>query len=235
MICRNCGAEYDKGNISCPYCGTENVQTAGKQKREILKDYDREEARIRKEAEAFPQKTANKLTKAIIFVLGILIFAGVLISVIYILYGKLSVRISYRQEQIYLEKLEELYQEGRYEEMEEYCRKKELYGRTYQKYTQVIEINRCYERMEAGMDEIQSIAAESFSREEKEKLCDYWVKDVLSQAADILQKSREYADDRSFLGNEQTLEEFYTNCVKRLQEFGYTEEEIIAIEGVEGS
>lgn len=235
MVCKNCGAEYDKGSIRCPYCGTENIQAAGKQKREILHSYDTEAARIRKEAEAFPQKTADRLTGGIVFAVGILALIGVLSAIIFIFYGKLSVSVRYRQEQIYLEKLEVMYQEGRYEEMEAYSRKKNLYGGTYQKYTQVMEVNRYYERMENSMDEIRLIEAGDLSTEQKKELSDYWMEDVLLQASNVLQKCREYAEDDAFLGNEQVMEEFYHNCVRRLQEFGYTEEEIIAIEGVEGS
>ena len=235
MICKNCGAEYDKGSIRCPYCGTENIQAAGKQKREILQGYDIEATRIRKEAEAFPQKTANRLTKGIVFAVGILALIGILFTILFIFYGKLSVRVKYRQEQIYLEKLETLYQEGRYEEMEAYSRKKDLYGRVYQKYTQVMEINRYYERMEASMDEIQLLEEGNLSTEQKKELSEYWMQDALLQASNVLQKCREYTDDDAFLANEQVMEEFYDNCVRRLQEFGYTEEEIIAIEGVNGS
>ena len=235
MVCKNCGAEYDKSSISCPYCGTENAQTAGKQKKEILQGYDREAAKIRKEAETFPQKTANRLTKRIVFAVGILALIGISFTILFIFYGKLSVRAKYRQEQIYLEKLEALYQEGRYEEMEAYSRKKDLYGRAYQKYAQVMEINRYYERMESSIDEIRLIEAGNSSTEQKKELSDYWMQDALLQASNVLQKCREYAEDDAFLGNEQVMEEFYHNCVGRLQEFGYTEEEIIAIEGVEGS
>ncbi|MDO4463930.1 MAG: hypothetical protein Q4C57_05215 [Bacillota bacterium] len=235
MICKSCGAKYDKSSIRCPYCGTENIQAAGKQKREILQGYDKEATRIRREAEAFPQKAANRLTKGIVFFVGILALIGILFTILFIFYGKLSVRAKYRQEQIYLEKLEALYQEGQYEEMEEYCRKKDLYGRAYQKYAQVMEVNGYYERMESSMDEIRLIEAGNISAEQKKELSEYWIQDIQNQALNVLQKCREYAEDDAFLGNEQVMEEFYHNCVRRLQEFGYTEEEIIAIEGVEGS
>ena len=87
MVCKNCGAEYDKSSISCPYCGTENAQTAGKQKKEILQGYDREAAKIRKEAETFPQKTANRLTKRIVFAVGILALIGISFTILFIFYG----------------------------------------------------------------------------------------------------------------------------------------------------
>ena len=229
MICKSCGAEYDNACIRCPYCETENSEAMGKWKKGILQNYDREAAGIRKEMENYPQKTAEKQTKKIVFIVGLLAIIGIFLTFLFIMFGKLSVRIQYKQEQAHLNRLEELYQEEKYQEIDEYIRKNDLFGRNYQKYVQVVNINKAIEGMDVDLEKIQMIVAENFSMEEKIMQCDYWMNDVLHQAGYVLRTSREYADDQFFLENEQVLKKFYEDCVKKLVEWGYTEDEISQI------
>ena len=42
MICKSCGAKYDKTNLKCPYCNSENMALAKKRKKELLASYDAE-------------------------------------------------------------------------------------------------------------------------------------------------------------------------------------------------
>lgn len=227
MICKSCGAEYSESSMKCPYCGTENLKEVFKQKKEILQSYDIEAGKIRKEAEAFPRKKANQLTRMIVRVLIALAVIGALGTVAFILCGKLSVRKRYREQQEHLRVLEGFYEALEYQEMDAYCEKHDLYERTYQKYIEVVFVNHSYEYFIADMEEIQEIASEKYySPEEKKEFCDYWMKDVLWQAANVMQDCQEYLDDGIELGNEQVLEKFYGSCKEKLEELGYSEEEI---------
>lgn len=235
MICKFCNGEYPSDVPVCPYCGTENEEVADRRKKEILTGYDKEERDIRKQAEEFPKKAAHKLTKYILMGIAGVLAAGIVIALISILVGKLSVNLSYKNEQVHLEKLEELYQTGDYAAIKTYLRKHDLWSRDFEKYSQVAEAYEKYVHMEEAAEEIEEIISEGvMTYEEKVELCSYWMENILEYAAKVLHTCDEYANDKIFLQNEEELQALYDRCTAYLKEFGFATEDIELLQNWDG-
>ena len=227
MICKNCGGEYADNDIKCPYCGSENKIAAGRKKKEILHSYDVEAAKIRKQAEDFPEKTANRWTQNLLRIVGILAAIGVLITVIAIIWANFSTGLERRNEQRHIKKLEELYQAENYEEMDEYMDDKELWGREYDKYDQLTSVYQDYSRMEEHIRALEEIIDNDvYIESQKEELARWRLEEVLYYASRVLKLCRSNIDDMVYHENEDRLEGFYKNCVQKLKGFGYSDAQI---------
>lgn len=231
MICRYCGAAYEEDSIKCPYCHSENSDAAKKQKQEILSSYDREAEDIKRQAESFPQRTAEKWTAYLLWGLGALAILAFLAVIAAICIGRLSVKGSYESEKKHLAALEALYQAEDYGAIHTYIREESLWSSAYDKYSQVSSVYDRYVYFEKGIAYLEELAAfQDVSAQEKKEMLRGWSEDVIAEAFWILSAVKVYTEDAVFLGNEEELGSFYEACAGILESYGYTEEEIAQIE-----
>lgn len=228
MICQNCGAKFAKNSIRCPYCHSENVQVAERQKREILAGYDKEAAAM---AKSVPQKAVRRWTFYLFCAMGILLAVGIVAAIAAVVVSRLSAGMAYDQEQRHQRKLEAFCEQGEYQALSDYLREEELYGGAYEKYWQVKTVYQSYTNLQDDMKSIREVLAEdSLSDEEKEALCGYWIESVLENGAVVLTESRSAIEDRAILGNEALLEGWYEEGRLLLEEAGLSQEEIDSLE-----
>lgn len=76
MICKHCGAEYDKYQAKCPYCASENEKNARKEKNKILNAYDKEAKKMEDDMIYQNEVTVAKWTKYILVVIGVIAVVG---------------------------------------------------------------------------------------------------------------------------------------------------------------
>lgn len=230
MICKNCGAEYEDNRLSCPYCRTENRKAVNNRKKEILNQYDKEADAMQAQAETYAERTANKLTKKIIVILGVLAVCGVVVAVFFVLAANFKVNYGYWQKNRHIQRLEEMLAEADYAGMESYLDKKKLY-RGYDKYEQPAELYRYYLRMKDDGLQMQSMEMRvEWGYERWKSLTEFYVDDILKSAAEVIGDYQEYAMDKTFLGNEEALGEIYLLVVEELKLYGFTEENFSEIE-----
>lgn len=230
MICKNCNGEYPSDALACPYCGTENMKAATRQKKEILQSYDKEEKEIIRHAETYVKKTAHKWTKYIVAGVGVALAIGVVITMIVIASGKLSVSMSVAGTQKHIEKLDAFCEAGEYAEMREYLRDRELWDKEYDKYWQLADTYQEYIRIEEAEEHLVSIAAgEVMTQEGKIDCSDYWIEDILESGTTLMTLCEEYTSDTEFLYNEDALEEISALCESKFAGYGYSAEEIAGI------
>ncbi len=232
MICKNCGGEYPDVQLSCPYCHTENRKVVLKRKKEILKGYDREADAMHAQAESYAERTADKWTKKIFMILGIVAVIGVLISIIFIVASKLVVNHEYALEVENTEKLEELLAACDYEGMQAYMSEKKISG-GYKKYEQVVRMYRQYKSLKESDESIRSLEAAYYKNPEAwDSVTDFYIDDILDSAAAVIRDYEQYGEDKTFLGNEKALEEIYSWVVEELEVYDFGEEDLkeIALE-----
>ena len=205
MICENCGAEYNKNNLKCPYCNSENLKAAGKLKEQILEKYDREAQEM---AESIPKKAVRNWTKYIIW--GMLIFLSIIVVITIFAFvgGRISAVFRHSQEQRQMERLEELFQAQDWEEMSKYIDDNDIYNRIFAKYTQVNSVwkNYCYYK-----EAMEDIGQGEMS---------------LIYISDVLQEAKMAIEDKALMGNEYVLKNIYNESVDMLLKMGFSQEEI---------
>ncbi len=235
MLCRNCGAEYNKKELQCPYCHSENYEAVARHKKKILHEYDREADRIRQEAENYPKAEAKRRTRIILMVLGVLAVLGLIGTGLYILFSRLSADASYKTGQKHKENLEEYYQAEDYEGMSGYLDKNELYKPVYRKYMEVALVYDYFLRMEEARRELEECADIVYDTPEtQEKFFRHRAETYLECSARALSRTREGMEDSDFAGNEDVLEAMYRQGRESLKEQGFSEEEIDLLEETAG-
>lgn len=229
MICKNCGAEYDNGSLSCPYCHTENRKAVLRRKKEILKGYDKEAEAMRKQAAGYVEQTANKITGRIMIILGIIAVLGILIAVISVIVTKYKVNHKYEMDTENKQVLEELLMEGNYSDMDVYMREKKV-GIGYEKYDQIVRMYRHYQRIKEYDSYMRTTSVEfAKNRADWEVIVEFYVDDILDNSARAISIYENYGKDKEFLGNEKDLEEIYLWVVGEVEQYGFTEEDFSEI------
>jgi hypothetical protein len=227
MICPSCGAEYDDSSLMCPYCHSENSSAAREEKQRLLESYDKEADEIRREADNYPKQAAKKITRYLLAGLAAVLVLGLLVTVLYLCFGRRQVNADYRQEKVNLEKLEELYGAGSYEDLTAYIKDHDIWGRTYDKYLQVADLCGGCESMQSYEAEVREIFENSYLQQEnKESLAEYWIECFLGQAYQIAADTEEYTQDSNLLGNEQILKTYYGTMLTLLEPYGVSGEDL---------
>lgn len=226
MICKNCGGEYDKGSISCPYCHTENRKVALRRKKEILKGYDKEAQMMQEQAERYVEQTANKITGYIVRALGIAAVLGIVIAIISVMAVKYQTNHKYALALETKQQLEEMLMAGQYSEMDAYMQEKKT-GVGYEKYDQVVRMYRYYERVKEYESYIITTSADfKKSRSEWNSVVDIYVDEILDNAARAISIYESYGKDKEFRGNEKALEEIYHLVAEEMEQYGFNEENL---------
>lgn len=142
MICENCGAEYDEHLLLCPYCGTENDRAAQLEHQKELHDLNEKTEKLRQAPESVARKGSQIVTKmAVAAVIGVLVVASVIWVVTRIQAGN-----ALGQQEKQLAQLEEYYEAGDYEQMEQYLDSLEYgYSSTFAKYRNAVDWNQLME------------------------------------------------------------------------------------------
>ena len=227
MICNQCGAEYKSNLLQCPYCHSENPKEAKKQKRNILESYDKEAATIKKEAEKYPDKAANKYTKILLLVFGIVIVLGILAILGYTILGNVFFKLEMSGKDNHMEHLEELFTEGNAEAISAYLDDEDLYSSIYDKYHEVSYVYDYFQGMLRYKAQISEICGyETFSTDEKKQTADAWIGWYVNDANKALMLSREYTEDKVFRGNEEMILSLQEMVLAELRATGFTQEEI---------
>lgn len=216
MICPSCGAAYSETELYCPYCKSENKIEAKRRQLLKLKKLDEEAADIKDMPEKIVRKSGKRLLTA-----GVLIVVCVVIVMLFVFgFSKISLAVEYKIRQKHLDKLESYYMNQSYLEIYEYTDKYKLYDSFYEKYNEIANI---YYFDTMMREDIGNINKEENQGENKI----YPIKWSLSYGADTLSACKSGMEDKSILGNEDTLSIIYEECAAKLkEELKLTEDEI---------
>lgn len=228
MICKSCGAKYDKTNLKCPYCNSENMALAKKIKKEMLASYDAEA----KEMETtVPRQAVKKWTRNLVKILPAIIIVAVAATVGAIIWGRMSAGAKYREKQEHLENMEALFEAGDWEALDAYYYDHDnIYGAEFAKYNEITQAYSWFEMFLEELESIEDLENITFETEEgRQELYVKWIDLALENAGYALSTSKTFSEDTSFRGNEKELEKMYNECAGILLVFGYTEEEIAQI------
>lgn len=140
MICKNCGSELIDGLLQCPYCGTEDTKEAVEQQKEYIEEYKDKIEGLKDMPERVAKKGKSKTTNVLIFLMLLSVCMCIVVAIISSLLGGNKLQ----NQENYLEKLEELYQEKDFDELEAYYKKINMRGGSFTKYSRVIDV---YERL----------------------------------------------------------------------------------------
>jgi len=229
MICKNCGAEYDNGSLSCPYCHTENRKAVLRRKKEILKGYDKEAEAMHKQAESYVERTANRITGRIMIILGIMAALGIVTAVISVIATKHQVNHKYALDAENKQALEELLMDGNYSDMDVYMREKKV-GVGYEKYDQVVRMYRHYQRIKEYDSYIRTSSVDfAKSRTDWESIVEFYVDEILDNSARAISIYENNGKDKEFLGNEKALEEIYHWVAGEMEQYDFGEEDFSEI------
>lgn len=241
MICKYCGGEYGDDVLACPYCHAENPAAVKAEKSEILEGYEEEAARIRKEADLYPIKMAGRWSKKLI--MGMI--AGALLCVLLLILFKYLLdadnRNSLSREQKRLAEMEAFLEADDYAGLEEYLTLQNIKMYEYEKYEQVIFMNNRYELVLDAEEDSRRYAVyldlayinKLPKNESAEFLAERYVKNILRNSGDVVEKYLKYGQDTTFLGNEADLEKIYQDTVEKLKSYELTDEEIMQLPDAE--
>ena len=117
-----------------------------------------------------------------------------------------------------LTQLEAYYEAEDYDAMREYCRKNDLYGYEYDKYWEVMDVDRnigyCTEDIE------------NYEKYGNRELLDSFTEQIWTYGTMVYEKGEEAVNDRNFLGNEDRIEALLSGFSDTLKEHGFTDEMI---------
>lgn len=136
MVCKNCGAKMEDGELLCQYCGTENSEVAKKQQEAYLEGYKKK----RDELKNAPKKVLKKTTKTLFYALAILLGGLALILVVIFAFSKVTSGDLLAQQEEEIERLEQYYIAGDYETMCDYFAQIGKRGGSYEKYDRIYDI-----------------------------------------------------------------------------------------------
>ena len=224
MICQNCGAEYEEGSLSCPYCHSENRKASERLKKDILRGYDKEAEEL---AQSVPKKAVKKWTRYVAIGLGAVLALAVVIALVTVITAGVSGKADYRKSQKAYQKLEEYFGAEDWSGMRNYLYRKSLYGSQYDKYWQVADAESKLENLKEEVQEIRKIYGETeFSEAQREELAGLWGENAVKSAKALLGQTKEQIADKAISGNEMILQRYYEEGRQYLEELGFMPEEI---------
>lgn len=236
MICPNCGAEYPDEAVRCPHCQSENERIVQKRKKEVLNAFDREAEQLKTE---LPRKKVQKISTVIWIVL-----AGLVVMILFgLLFGtvwtKYSAKIKYTNTKRHIAQMEELLENEKYQEFFKYADQIDLWESSYLKYKQIYDVGErrlrwMYQEYETYCGYLER-EEEWLTDTEREKYMVLYMTDVLEDAADTLQLTKQYIYDRVILGNEKLLQEWENALLSFLEtELGMSPEDVEELRKYEG-
>lgn len=227
MRCESCGAEYKLGDMSCPFCNSENPVMADIRKERILKQYDREAQEIRNTVH---QKTMKKWTKVLLIICGIVAGGAFLAGIIMSIWGTYRAKIDYQIHLQHEQKMEALLAKDDLEGIYDYMSEKSLSLYEYPKYQEIWDVYGDYRYFIRYKEELEQYPEESviqlYSKSERKELLEDTVWNLTVCAAYVMQECRQYSCDRVVQGTEQYFEEYYEVCRSLFSRCGITDEQL---------
>ena len=223
MICKNCGAEYDDNLIQCPYCEAENTTKVYQNHYEYIDDLKKRT----KDVNNLSNKIANASTS--IFVKGIvaLFVIVVIVLVIGFIWAKANGAIGLGKKEKDLEKLENLYEMGDYNQMLDYYYDCGFRGGAFEKYHRIGSVYSSYEWAMSDLESLKTYTGFVKNGTAKEEPMDT---DILSCVKRILMtmvEIAEYREEGYLYGEAEVLEEIDRNLHEILEkELFLTSDEI---------
>ena len=218
MICKSCGGEYKDHLLNCPYCNTENAKVAKEKKHSILKSYDKEAEEIKRELPGRVIKRGTSLYIKILFVVLILIL---MVSGFVMVYSQFSADRSYDRRNRDQEILEQYYEGGEYGKLKDYLNQSAP-GANYRKYKEVVSV---WNREERLLKYLEWFEEYDGVFGEEERAAEYRA-EALQCAVDLMDECEKNRNDNVILGNEEVLKEFEERTISKMQEYGFTKEEL---------
>lgn len=135
-VCKNCSAKYEASAICCPYCGAENTEAAYQKQREYVDGHKNKSKFLEKLPERIVHLTDSAMKKTAFLAVGIFIVVLLIGFVAAKIYSSMGAWRMDRE----VAKLEEYYQAGDYEGLQEYFWSLDsTYGGAYEKYDRTID------------------------------------------------------------------------------------------------
>lgn len=218
MICKNCGSEYIDGLLQCPYCGTEDTKEAAEQQKEYIEEYKDKIDGLKDMPEQVAQKGKSKATNAMISVVVFIIFVCIVVAIVSSLLGANELE----HQEKHLAKLEELYQEKDFDELESYYDKINIRDGSFTKYGRVLDV---YERL-YYIDDLKSNYEQIRDYSEPIEEMEY-LQENLWDIFGILYNIKEFEEEGFLYDEGEGLLHLKEICVDALKEYALlTEEEI---------
>lgn len=225
MICVNCGAEYDKRKLACPYCHSENKIVAEQKKKQILYGYDKEADTMKK---TLPKKTINKWTKRT------LIFSGIFVSILFVIClivyisGQINAQKEYDKREDNVKMLEEYFTVKDFKALSLYMEEQDLSAFSFPKYDEIKKIYDSLIKIQERYAEIADIIEDdSYEEDMKLSLCGYQISSMISNGCNILTYCDEWVKDAKYMGNEECLVEMKENAISIFTDIGFSRQEAI--------
>lgn len=204
MKCKNCGASVPSRLPACEYCGTANeVYIRRKQELELLKNIFNK-ARRRAIIETVPNVVIRVLNR-FIFIAAMMLL--VVLSISFAVFC-LSSRIPVGNEKEHLMVLEKMRNEKRYDEIEDYVYRYDLYSDQYAVYLQSIKIHNTIDTFWSYKDSYENIRKEIGNGANPHP---YTEEDARKKYVDMMTKAYEifhYTDEGILSENR----EYYQEC-----------------------
>ncbi|MGN0385448.1 MAG: hypothetical protein ACI4EX_06155 [Lachnospiraceae bacterium] len=218
MICKSCGGEYADHLSNCPYCNTENAKVAKEKKHSILTSYDEEAEEIKRE---LPGRVIRRGTSLYIKLLFVVLLLILMVSGFVMVYSQFSANRSYDQRQKDQEILEQYFEDGEYGKLKDYLEQSGT-GANYRKYKEVVSVWDREERLFKYLDWFEEYDGVSG---EEERAAEYRA-EALRCAIDLLDECEKNRNDNVILGNEEVLKKFEERTISKMDEYGFTKEEL---------
>lgn len=206
MQCPYCGYEYNDTEPRCPFCRTENTAEARAQQRETIWSLEEEGRDIRENLPKQLRKKADqKVRKAGTFFLGVIAAVLALILVANLAFKFISDYI----EQQNLQKLESYLQEQDFDSLTELMDEIDSYDSVYDKYTSIVS---AYRNIIYAQDSLQwYYDGENDPYMTKEMQIEN-LAFAISDCVNAISKARYELEDQLVMGNEEAMEEIYSQA-----------------------
>ncbi len=136
-LCPKCGAEVNDLNIKCPYCGFYNDELALKQEKSEMDALRTEHETVMKN---MPRDLVRKHRLRMFVIIAAVIVFIILAAVVgTFLYNKMN-SFGYHNKQEFLAHLEEMYQNGEYDELFDEYYNSSYHGSSYGKYENTADV-----------------------------------------------------------------------------------------------
>lgn len=224
MKCPNCGGEYDKGLLACPYCDAENKEALENYKQDTYDSLNREKQHIKRLPETIKRAASRLTVKVVLLSIPVLI---IVVIGVFIMSDAANNKASSENENVE-NALQELLNNGDYAGMSEYVHKTKapVYQSRYDKYTQITDIYDVVVKNEEYWDIIVDVKTGNYSSDSREKFISGYVNWILKGSFKIIKESEIVISDRAPLGNEQVIGTFIDEIKISLSEkLGLTDEE----------
>ncbi len=137
-LCPKCGAKHSENELKCPYCGYYNDSLSLKREEEKLENLHEEHLKTMKE---MPAEMVTKSRRRMFTLLALFVIAAVIIIAVIMIVSDMIDKKDYNDMQAYMAELEELYSNGKYDELfDAYYNNSRFHGSSFGKYENTADV-----------------------------------------------------------------------------------------------